>query len=256
MTWVDLSSAFGFGTKLTSTQMQNLRDNITAMANGDSGAPSIQNAAMDTDSVDTAQIVSSAVDTAELAADAVTGAKIEDDAVDTEHIATNAVEALQLATSSVTQNKIDADAVVASKILDGVITALKFQDGASQGQLLFDQAYSSDGSTSYNILYNTVSFPAALDIYIPADSADLNIYVFMDKNGTSGTSSVKAQIGGSVDSSVVNFTNTSYEWKLLTFTAAQLNSYDDTIQRIEILAKTSVADQEFIQGLCWFWSAP
>ncbi len=30
MTWVDLSSAFGFGTKLTSAQMQNLRDNVVS----------------------------------------------------------------------------------------------------------------------------------------------------------------------------------------------------------------------------------
>lgn len=41
MTWVDLSSAFTYGSKLTSTQMQNLRDNIAALAAGDSGAPTI-----------------------------------------------------------------------------------------------------------------------------------------------------------------------------------------------------------------------
>jgi hypothetical protein len=41
MAWTDLSGAFGYGTKLTSAQMQNLRDNITALANGDAGAPSI-----------------------------------------------------------------------------------------------------------------------------------------------------------------------------------------------------------------------
>lgn len=47
MAWTDLSGAFGFGTKLTSAQMQQLRDNITALANGDSGAPRIVNAAVD-----------------------------------------------------------------------------------------------------------------------------------------------------------------------------------------------------------------
>lgn len=46
MTWVDLSAAFGYGTKLTSTQMQNLRDNLAAMAAGDSGAPEIVEAAL------------------------------------------------------------------------------------------------------------------------------------------------------------------------------------------------------------------
>lgn len=41
MTWVDLSSAFAYGTKLTSTQMQNLRDNIAAAFAKDSGAPEL-----------------------------------------------------------------------------------------------------------------------------------------------------------------------------------------------------------------------
>lgn len=46
MAWVDLSAAFSYGSKLTSAQMQNLRDNLTAIANGDSGAPQIQTAAI------------------------------------------------------------------------------------------------------------------------------------------------------------------------------------------------------------------
>jgi len=46
MTWVDLSGAFGYGSKLTSTQMQNLRDNIAALAAGDTGHPEIVEAAL------------------------------------------------------------------------------------------------------------------------------------------------------------------------------------------------------------------
>ena len=46
MAWTDLSAAFAYGSKLTSAQMQNLRDNITALANGDAGAPKIQTAAI------------------------------------------------------------------------------------------------------------------------------------------------------------------------------------------------------------------
>ena len=51
MAWVDLSGAFGYGTKLTSTQMQNLRDNLTALANGDGGSPKIKTAAIDANQV-------------------------------------------------------------------------------------------------------------------------------------------------------------------------------------------------------------
>lgn len=42
MAWTDLSSAFTFNSQLTSAQQRALRDNITALANGDSGAPRIQ----------------------------------------------------------------------------------------------------------------------------------------------------------------------------------------------------------------------
>jgi len=66
MTWVDLSSAFGYGTKLTSTQMQNLRDNITALANGDSGAPAIKEAAVDTGAITVNKLGDSAVAQAKL----------------------------------------------------------------------------------------------------------------------------------------------------------------------------------------------
>lgn len=62
MAWVDLSSAFGFGTLLTSSQMQNLRDNITAAFNKDAGAPVLAN-----DYVVTAMIADNQVTTAKLA---------------------------------------------------------------------------------------------------------------------------------------------------------------------------------------------
>jgi hypothetical protein len=47
MAWTDLSGAFGYGTQLTSTQMQNLRDNLTALAQGNSGAPEIWTEALE-----------------------------------------------------------------------------------------------------------------------------------------------------------------------------------------------------------------
>lgn len=41
MTWTNLSSAFGYGTKLTSANMQQLRDNIAAAFAKDTGAPEL-----------------------------------------------------------------------------------------------------------------------------------------------------------------------------------------------------------------------
>lgn len=59
MTWTDLSGAFGFGATLTSTQMQNLRDNLAAMAAGDSGAPEVAQAALQNAAVGQAQLKTS-----------------------------------------------------------------------------------------------------------------------------------------------------------------------------------------------------
>jgi hypothetical protein len=69
--WTDLSSAFAYGTKLTSAQMQQLRDNITALSEGASGAPKIALAAMGSNSVDSAQYVDDSIDTAHYAAASV-----------------------------------------------------------------------------------------------------------------------------------------------------------------------------------------
>ena len=52
MTWTNLT--FAFGSILTATKMTQLDDNFEAMANGDSGAPSITEAAMAADAVDRA----------------------------------------------------------------------------------------------------------------------------------------------------------------------------------------------------------
>lgn len=51
MGWTDLSAAFAYGSKLTSAQMQNLRDNVIAVPDGDSGAPRVQNAAIQSHSI-------------------------------------------------------------------------------------------------------------------------------------------------------------------------------------------------------------
>jgi hypothetical protein len=56
MAYVDQSSAFGFGTKLTSTQMQNLRDNLDAAFAKDSGAPVLANDYIVADMVGSGQI--------------------------------------------------------------------------------------------------------------------------------------------------------------------------------------------------------
>jgi len=72
MTWTDLSAAFGYGTKLTSANMQQLRDNVSAVPNKDSGAPQLA-----TDYIQTAMIEDLQVTEAKLAASVYGQSKVK-----------------------------------------------------------------------------------------------------------------------------------------------------------------------------------
>jgi hypothetical protein len=74
--WTDLSAAFGYGTKLTSTQMQQLRDNITAVVEGASGAPEIETAALKVLAVTTGKINNEAVTEAKIKSGNVTRSRL------------------------------------------------------------------------------------------------------------------------------------------------------------------------------------
>ena len=84
MAWTVITDAtLEVGKALRALTMRNLRDNIAAVANGDTGAPKVQ----------TLAIQDLAVTTAKIAASAVTTAKIADSNVTTGKIATGAVAA-------------------------------------------------------------------------------------------------------------------------------------------------------------------
>ena len=84
MAWTVLSDAtLEVGKALRALTMRNLRDNITAVANGDAGAPQVQTAAIAANAVTAAKIADGNVTTAKIAAGNVT----------TDRIATGAVAA-------------------------------------------------------------------------------------------------------------------------------------------------------------------
>ncbi len=87
MAWTNLS--FLFGSILTSTKMTQLYNNFTAMAQGESGAPQVQNAAIANNAIDATKIAAGGVDTDELAALAVESAKIASSAVARAKISTS-----------------------------------------------------------------------------------------------------------------------------------------------------------------------
>lgn len=94
MAWTNLSAAFGYGTKLTSSQMQQLRDNITALAQGATGAPEI------TATYDGANLKALSVSGAKVAANAITADKIADGEVGQSEIADSSVGQGELKTST------------------------------------------------------------------------------------------------------------------------------------------------------------
>lgn len=109
MTWVNLSSAFSYGSKLTSTQMQNLRDNIAAAFAKDSGAPVLANNYIATAMINDAQVTEAKLGAA-------------------------AVDRTAMKTSGDTGTN-----VVSGTITDGSIVAVEMQD-----YCFFPKTYRSD----------------------------------------------------------------------------------------------------------------
>lgn len=114
MAWTSLS--FGVGSLLTSAKMTQLYDNITATANGDSGAPEIVAAALASNSVTTAKITDANVTTAKIADGNVTTAKIQSGGVTSDKILNGTVDTVDLADDCISYDKVDLYAVGASQL--------------------------------------------------------------------------------------------------------------------------------------------
>ena len=94
MPWTTISDAtLEVGKALRALTMRNLRDNITALANGDAGAPQIQTAAIAAGVVTNAKLAANSVAAGNISDGNVTTAKIADYNVTTEKIASGAVAA-------------------------------------------------------------------------------------------------------------------------------------------------------------------
>lgn len=75
MAWTILS--YSFGSLLTATKMTQLYDNITAVANGDTGAPKIQTAGIADNAITTAKILDGAITPAKLDASLIPLSKLK-----------------------------------------------------------------------------------------------------------------------------------------------------------------------------------
>jgi hypothetical protein len=168
-TWTDLSAAFAYGTKLTSTQMQQLRDNITALSEGASGAPSILYAAIGNDQIGSQHYVAGSIDAEHYAPGSVDAAAIGTGAVGQSEIAGLAVGQAELKTS---EGSVSTTVSIQTALPGGPYgfreqIAMQQTDGqtAYRAGLLPNDGSSYGGWTSY-----------ATSIYLAGAGASHNIY--------------------------------------------------------------------------------
>jgi len=157
--WTNLTdNELSIDQPVTQEKMLALRDNPKAMAEGASGAPEIQ----------TAALANSAVTTDKISNSAVTAAKISSSAVTTDKISNSSVTTAKLNNSAVTNDKISNSSVGAEKFQTGtterdwVLSRLAAASAGAVGTHVF--AY-NDGSSEIELGESGISgsnlFPAS-----------------------------------------------------------------------------------------------
>ena len=188
MAWVVLS--FPYESKLTSTQMQNLRDNIAAAFAKDSGSPVLAN-----DYIVEAMLGNLCVGEDNIIADAVVEAKIADGEVTWRKLHDGAVIEAKLGDDAVTELKIDSHAVVQTKIKTSTgevsetgdfnsATATKTLSGGSYsfypqvktGNAAYDVCASITVDTAAGLGYAGTSYAATIRIGRRIGSAPGTVY--------------------------------------------------------------------------------
>lgn len=96
MAWTDLSAGFGYGTQLTSTQMQNLRDNIAAAFAQDSGAPTLADAYISSSMIGSCQIGADHIDS-----ESILGKNIAYNAISSVHLAGSIISSFQITSGQI-----------------------------------------------------------------------------------------------------------------------------------------------------------
>ena len=114
MAWVDLSDVFTYGSFLTSTQIQNLRDNIAAAFAKDSGAPTLANFYVSSSMIGSCQIGAAHINSY-----SITGDRIGTFAIINRCMAINSVTSSNILVNSVSSGHIAAGHVGSAHIAAG-----------------------------------------------------------------------------------------------------------------------------------------
>jgi hypothetical protein len=123
MAWTDLD--FPFGSVLSSSKMTQLDDNFEALANGDSGAPSIQ----------TAALANKIVTAAKIADNTITQLNMGGDSVGSSQIIDGSVGGSEIGASAVGQSEISGNAVGVGELKIGTSTHSRSNDSSGQHTL-------------------------------------------------------------------------------------------------------------------------
>ena len=155
MTWVDLSGAFGYGTKLTSAQMQQLRDNIAAAFAKDSGAP-------------------------QLAADYVVASMLADAGIDSAaKFVAGVVDQSAIGASAVGQGELKTTTSATSVNLS--TTSILYTASVGGGSYAFGYYVTQANSGASDVTFNGMAYPALGTSYVRPKAG------FTRTGGTGGT---------------------------------------------------------------------
>ena len=154
MPWTNLS--FPFGTVLTSAQMTNLFNNFAAVANGDTGAPRIQTAAIQDSAITTAKIADGNVTFSDLAQPCVSSANIFDLNVTNTKLASNSITSSKIVDRTILSTDIGISQVNVDNIGPNAVHQSELNVVSSFQSWGFSQGIS--GGTFRDTVGNTYTF--------------------------------------------------------------------------------------------------
>jgi len=195
--WTDLSSNFGYGTKLTSALVQALRDNITAAMEGASGSPDLGSG-----TVGSPQIIDGSISSLHLASSAIGDTQINNASINAAlKITDSTITGAKISNNTITNGKIDTDNVTVSISLgvegtveDCVLTPCgnfgfyptfsvsSLEPAAAATGLKAQMLNSSlDGISSSSMVYDDGNFSTGIYLYMSVAAGASNVRTFYAK---------------------------------------------------------------------------
>lgn len=237
MAWTDLSSAFTYGSKLTSAQMQGLRDNVSAVPNGDSGAPKITSNAFTNNSIDGVVIQDNSIN----------GAKIYYQSISNDELGLSILLPNNFTSQCVETGAIKDLNVTKGKIPDGELPMTKMEDGMIMLPVCAPEE-SDELTTSDSGWDDLLTFK----VFIPDTAMSIGAFVRVKVNILTFPGHFRISCGG-LNSDDNDITNTSYVWTTIPdLDVSSLSSWQNLIIQGN---SEDGAGISYLQGYSMIWTS-